>query len=307
MSNLAVVRRDHKDVHFTWDKPTNRTQNLALLRRWRGANTGGVLCLHTELSSSSTTSYTDTSVASYHPGGNEATYEYRLYTKTGNVSCNGWANAHPDYVKIIVPVNHHQDVYAATNTGTVQHHDPQVPAITAATAGGRSAGLVRGAYIKVKWNRVPYAPGYRIQYKKSSEADTEWKEAYEFRKTELQDNNPGFDNCTGSPRYSDDSQGRTAQEHGAGTRHSDYDSICIRANYPTDTVGLRWPVYWGADGHDRIRHAPTRLSLQRLEADTQYDIRIAMCTELEDSATRGLPVCAAVGDYSAKRTVRTAE
>ena len=213
--------------------------------------------------------------------------------------------------KIIVPVNHHEDVYAATNTGTVQHHDPQVPAITSLTPGGRSAGLVAGlvagSYVTVRWNSISYAPGYRIQYKKSSEADTEWKETYEFRKTELQDNNPGFDNCTGSPRYSDDSQGRTAQEHGAGTRHSDYDSICIRANYPTDTVGLRWPVYWGADGHDRIRYAPARVRIQRLDGDTQYDVRIAMCTELEDSPRRGLQVCAAVSDYSAKRTVRTVQ
>ena len=84
-------------------------------------------------------------------------------------------------------------------------------------------------------------------------------------------------------------------------------SICHRADYPTDQVGLRWPVYWGADGHDRIRYAPTRFTLQRLDGNTLYDVRVAMCTELEDSSTRGLQVCAAVDDYSSKRTIRTVQ
>ena len=123
-SNLTVVRRDHKDVHFTWVNPTARTGNLVLYRRWNGANSGGVLCLHRDLSSSHTTSYTDTTVASYHPGGDEATYEYRLYTKNGDFTVGSdcdraaWpTSTTAEYVKFVVQVDHHEDVYAATNTG----------------------------------------------------------------------------------------------------------------------------------------------------------------------------------------------
>ena len=216
---------------------------------------------------------------------------------------NNWPGG--DYVKIVVPVNHHEDVYAATITGAVQHNDPTVPSFTSVTADGRSEGVIGGSYIVARWNAIPYAPGYRVQYKKTSEADTEWKSTYQFRMLETEDNNPGHDNCTGFPRYKQDSTGERAAERGAGTRLDDDGRICRRNNYPTDQVGHRWPAYWGADGHD-TRHAPTKVTVQRLAGSTQYDIRIAMCTELQDSSTRELQVCADVGDYSATRTITTA-
>ncbi|MCY4582816.1 MAG: fibronectin type III domain-containing protein [Chloroflexi bacterium] len=315
--NLAVVRRDHKDVHFTWETWTDSdgdafVGHYVLYREWRGANAGSILCLHMNIPASHT-SYTDTSVASYHPGGNEATYEYRLYTRNGSLSnittCDrdAWPTAtNLEYVKIVVPVNHHEDVYAATNTGTVQHNDPQVPVITSLTA-EKSSSRAQGNHIEVQWSAISYAPGYRIQYKKTSEADTEWKETYGYQIVEAADADEPWDNCTGSPAYSEDSSGERAMERGAGTRLADpASSICKRTNYPTDQVGHRWPAYWGADGHP-TRYAPTKFKLQRVDANTQYDIRIAMCTELEDSTTRGLQVCAAVGDYSAKRTIRSAQ
>ena len=314
-SNLTVVRNGHKDVHFTWNNPAPFTEgvgrpgNYRVYRSWSGADTAGVLCIDGSMSISHSTSFTDASVASYHPAGDEATYEYRIYSGSGACVDGGWPGG-GNYVKVVLTVDHHEDVYAATNTGPVLHNDPQVPAITSVTVGGRSEDVVRGAYIEARWNAIPYAPGYRVQYKKTAEADTEWKSTYEFRKVEGRSDDPGneYDNCTGNPGYTDDSQGSTAQEHGVGTRSvTDVKPVCVRANYPTDQVGLRWPVYWGADGHGRIRHAPAKLTLHQLDGNTQYDIRIAMCTQLEDSTRRGLQVCAAVSDYSAKRTVTTAQ
>ena len=308
-SNLTVVRRDHKDVHFTWEKPTNTdATKYFLYRQWKGANADGILCLHGGMSTKYRTSYTDTSVASYHPGGNEAKYEYRLYSRaaTTSVACdrNSWFGG--DYVKIVVQVNHHEDVYAAMDTSAVRHNDPQVPTFTSVTAEGASAGVIGGSYIVARWNSIHYAPGYRVQYKKTSEADTEWKSTYQFRIFEpQQEASPQWDNCTGSPTFSPDESGDRAEERGVGTRTpSTSSTTCRRNNYPTDQVGHHWPPYWGADGYD-TRHAPTRVILQRLDGSTQYDIRIAMCTELEDSSTRGLPVCADVGDYSTKRTITT--
>ncbi len=309
-TNVTVVRRNHKDVHITWTKPTRLAfGNYHLYRRWSGADTDGVKCIHLNLGPSRT-SYTDTSVASYHPGGGESTYEYRLYTRVGNApSCGGgWPGNTTGYVKIVVPVEHHEDVYAATDTGTVVHNDPTVPTITRLTTS--DGGATHGKYIQVEWNAIDYAPGYRVQYKKTSEAETEWKETYQYRiveRIEKDSNNvTEFDNCTGSPAFTDDGSGERAEERGTGTRLSDFQLICRRNNYPTDQVAHKWPMYWGADGEDFFRPAPTRVRLQRLDANTRYDVRVAMCTELEVGSVRPYPVCAAVGDYSTKRTITSA-
>ena len=327
VSNVAVVRRDHMDVHITWSKPEVPVRAYALYRKWNGANARGILCLYKGMPGAFT-SYTDTSVASYHPGGQEAKYEYRLYSMNGDTNfsnttkgCdrNSWptdaSGQAADYVKLSIPVNHHEDVYAASNTGPVQHHDVNVPSITSVTLTSGKGTSTYGEGIKIEWNSIPYSPGYRVQYKKTSEADTEWKDVYEFRWLEFRyrsEQSDVGDNCTGNPSFTNDGRGVLAKERGPGTwiggapTGAGGTGRCKRTNYPTDQVGHRWPPYWGADGHD-TRHAPTRFTLQRVDADTQYDIRVAMCSELEDSSRRGLQVCAAIGDYSAKRTIRSAQ
>ena len=290
----------------SWDEPPagSNITGFALYRKWQGASNAPHLCLYWSTKSSEfITSYRDYAIAAYETAENKNKYTYTVYPLNDAVNSNPGAPSGCDaYRPTSVPsaavtatLALSADIFPNSD-GDLEYHDPPAPTGLTLTSKLSSAHNHQ-SLIRIDWQDLPEAPGYKVRYRESGE--TSWREHSRHRQLENKKAtaNP-YNNCTGVPRFENDA----AESRGVGVEERELSGEvdgkirvwCIRENGKILTTKANtWPRMYNAGPgkpNDDIAGASKRISL--LDRNQQHEVQVATCTDQS---------CAAAGTWSSSR------
>ena len=294
----------HRDVQISWDEPPDGSNvtGFALYRKWQGATGTPNLCLYWSTKPSEfITSYRDYAIAAYETAVNKNKYTYTVYPLNDAVNSNPRA---PSGCDDYPPTSGPSASVAATlalSTTIVRNSDGDLkylnpPAPTGLTLTSKlSSAYNHKSLIRIDWQDLPEAPGYKVRYRESGE--TSWREHSRFRRLENKKTtgNP-YNNCTGVPRF----ENEAAQSRGVGVEERELSGQvdgkirvwCIRENGKLLTTKANtWPRMYNAGPgkpNDDIAGTSRRISL--LDQNQQHEVQVATCTDQS---------CGAIGAWSA--------
>ena len=249
----------HRDVTISWDAPPDGSNvtGFALYRKWQGHDNAPHLCLYWSTKPSEfITSYRDYVIAAYETADNKNKYTYTVYPLNDAVNSNpGAPSGCDDYRPSSVPSASVTATLALSTTivrnsdGDLEYLNPPAPTGLTLTSKLSSAHNHQ-SLIRIEWQDLPEAPGYKVRYRESGE--TSWRENSRHRRLETKKTteNP-YNNCTGVPRFQNDA----AESRGAGVEERELSGQvdgqirvwCIRENGKLlATKANTWPRMYNA-------------------------------------------------------------
>ena len=180
-TGLAITAgAKHRDVEITWDAPPadSNVTGFALYRQWRGHQDAPNLCLYWHTNSTNITSYQDGHIAAYDSASNRNQYIYTLYPLNENVPVTPGGGCDDDEPTSVPSASATATLAVDTRItpnadGDLEYLNPPAPTgITLTPRLYRYHNQL--SHIKIRWEDVDDAPGYRVRYRK--EGDTAWRE-----------------------------------------------------------------------------------------------------------------------------------
>ena len=296
----------HRDVQISWDEPPDGSNvtGFALYRKWQGATGTPNLCLYWSTKPSEfITSYRDYAIAAYETADNKNKYTYTVYPLNDAVNSNPGAPSGCDAYRPTSGPSASVTATLAISTdispnsdGDLEYLNP--PAPTGLTLTSKlSPAHNHQSLIRIEWQDLPEAPGYKVRYRESGE--TSWREHSRHRQLENKKaTGDPYNNCTGVPRFQNDA----AESRGAGVEERELSGEvdgkirvwCIRENGKLLTTKAKtWPRMYNAGPrkpNDDIAGTSRRVSL--LDPNQQHEVQVATCTDQS---------CASTGAWSASR------
>ena len=294
----------HRDVQISWDEPPDGSNvtGFALYRKWQGATNTPNLCLYWSTKPSEfITSYRDYAIAAYETADNKNKYTYTVYPLNDAVPSRRSASGGCDDYRPTSGPSASVTATLALSTTIVRNSDGDLeylnpPAPTGLTLTSKlSSAYNHKSLIRIDWQDLPEAPGYKVRYRESGE--TSWREHSRYRRLETKKTtgNP-HNNCTGVPRFDDDA----AESRGVGVEERELSGQvdgkirvwCIRENGKLLTTKANtWPRMYNAGPgklNDDIAGTSRRISL--LDQNQQHEVQVATCTDQS---------CGTIGAWSA--------
>ena len=294
----------HRDVQISWDEPPagSNVTGFALYRKWNGHDDAPHLCLYWSTKPSEfITSYRDYAIAAYDDADNKNKYTYTVYPLNDAVPSRRSASGGCDDYQPTSGPSASVTATLALSTTIVRNSDGDLeylnpPAPTGLTLTSKlSSAYNHKSLIRIDWQDIPEAPGYKVRYRESGE--TSWREHSRHRRLENKKTtgNP-YNNCTGVPRF----ENEAAQSRGVGVEERELSGevdgkirvSCIRENGKLLTTKANtWPRMYNAGPgkpNDDIAGTSRRISL--LDQNQQHEVQVATCTDQS---------CGAIGAWSA--------
>ena len=295
----------HRDVQISWDEPPagSNVTGFALYRKWQGDSNAPHLCLYWSTKPSEfITSYRDYAIAAYETADEKNKYTYTVYPLNDavpqNLSAPGGCDdykpgAMQPQASVTATLAISTDIFP-NSEGDLEYLNP--PAPTGLTLTSKlSSAYNHKSLIRIDWQDLPEAPGYKVRYRESGE--TSWREHSRYRRLETKKTtgNP-HNNCTGVPRFDDDA----AESRGVGVEERELSGQvdgkirvwCIRENGKLLTTKANtWPRMYNAGPgkhNDDIAGTSRRISL--LDQNQQHEVQVATCTDQS---------CGTIGAWSA--------
>ena len=172
----------HRDVQISWDEPPagSNVTGFALYRKWQGHANGPHLCLYWSTKPSEfITSYRDYAIAAYETADNKNKYTYKVYPLNDAVpqnlsdpgGCDDYRPTSVPSASVTATLAISTDIFPNSD-GDLEYLNPPAPTGLTLTSKLSSAHNHQ-SLIRIEWQDLPEAPGYKVRYRESGETSGE--------------------------------------------------------------------------------------------------------------------------------------